>query len=234
MGGVVRGIGNLVGGVGGIASGVAGAIPGIGPIAGPVIGAITGGPLGFARSVGGNILQGNYGGGGGGGGGGDGGGGGGNGVNNFYSPIFGYDHPIYSTMPSMAPVPPAQNTAPPPPVQDTAPVPPAQNPAPYRPNPPPVPTTQNRSVYPPNHFDTNQYYLNIGREQGRFPPPAALAINRAQSGSGQVPFGIRPPQLGSGKSPLRQDILGPNRAPAGGITTLNRPGMGPLSRFGRR
>jgi hypothetical protein len=48
-----------------------------------------------------------------------------------------------------------------------------------------------------------------------------------------VPFGNRPPQLGSGKSPLRQDILGTNRAPAGGITTLNRPGLSPFSSFRR-
>ena len=65
MGGIVSGIGNAIGGIGGIASGVAGAIPGIGPIAGPIVGGLTGGPLGFASSLAGQALQGNYGGGGG-------------------------------------------------------------------------------------------------------------------------------------------------------------------------
>jgi hypothetical protein len=72
MGGVVSGIGDVVGdvvgGVGGIASSVAGAVPGIGPVLGPVVGGITGGPVGFATSLAGQALQGNYGGGGGGGG----------------------------------------------------------------------------------------------------------------------------------------------------------------------
>jgi hypothetical protein len=67
MGGVVKGIGNAIGGIGGIASGVANAIPGIGSIAGPIVGGLTGGPMGFATSLASNALQGNYGGGGGGG-----------------------------------------------------------------------------------------------------------------------------------------------------------------------
>ena len=66
MGGVVKGIGNAIGGIGGIASGVANAIPGIGSIAGPIVGGLTGGPMGFATSLASNALQGNYGGGGGG------------------------------------------------------------------------------------------------------------------------------------------------------------------------
>ena len=70
MGGVVSGIGDLVGGVGGAIGGLANNIPGIGPYIGPVVGGITGGPVGFASSLAGNALQGNYGGGGGGGGGG--------------------------------------------------------------------------------------------------------------------------------------------------------------------
>jgi len=226
MGGAVDAVGDLAGKVLDPVSTAAGAIPVVGPIAGPVIGGITGGPLGFATSVGGNILQGNYGGGGGGSGGNGGGGGGGDGGAGSYPGPVPYTPPFNPFLPTLYP----QNTAPVPPIQNTAPVPPTQNTAPYRPNPPPVPTTQNTAR---NSFDANQYYLNIGREQGRFPPPPPLAINRAQSGSGQVPFGNRPPQLGSGKSPLRQDLLGTNRAPVGGIATLNRPGMSPLSRFGR-
>ena len=70
MGGVVSSIGNAIGGIGGAVGSVANAIPGIGPYVGPVIGGITGGPLGFASSLAGNAIQGNYGGGGGGGGGG--------------------------------------------------------------------------------------------------------------------------------------------------------------------
>lgn len=72
MGGVVKGVGKAVGkavgGVGGVVSGVANQIPVIGPYVGPVVGGMTGGPLGFATSLAGNALQGNYGGGGGGGG----------------------------------------------------------------------------------------------------------------------------------------------------------------------
>ena len=62
MGGAVKAITS----VGNIASSVAGAIPGIGPIAGPIVGGLTGGPVGFATSLAGQALQGNYGGGGGG------------------------------------------------------------------------------------------------------------------------------------------------------------------------
>jgi hypothetical protein len=74
MGGVVSSVGDavgdVIGGVGGVVSGVANQIPVIGPYVGPVVGGITGGPVGFATSLAGNALQGNYGGGGGGGGGG--------------------------------------------------------------------------------------------------------------------------------------------------------------------
>jgi hypothetical protein len=48
---------------------IAGSLPVVGPIAGPVAGAITGGPVGFAKAVAGQAIQGNYSGGGGGGGG---------------------------------------------------------------------------------------------------------------------------------------------------------------------
>jgi len=64
MGGAVKGIGNAIGGVGGAIGGIANSIPGIGPYIGPVVGGITGGPVGFATSLAGNALQGNYGGGG--------------------------------------------------------------------------------------------------------------------------------------------------------------------------
>jgi len=63
-------VGDAIGGVGGVVSGVANQIPVIGPYVGPVVGGITGGPMGFATSLAGNALQGNYGGGGGSGGGG--------------------------------------------------------------------------------------------------------------------------------------------------------------------
>ena len=49
---------------------IAGSLPVVGPIAGPIAGAITGGPVGFAKAVAGQAIQGNYRGGGGGGGGG--------------------------------------------------------------------------------------------------------------------------------------------------------------------
>jgi hypothetical protein len=49
---------------------IAGSLPVVGPIAGPIAGAITGGPVGFAKAVAGQAIQGNYSGGGGGGGGG--------------------------------------------------------------------------------------------------------------------------------------------------------------------
>jgi hypothetical protein len=49
---------------------IAGSLPVVGPIAGPVAGAITGGPVGFAKAVASQAIQGNYSGGGGGGGGG--------------------------------------------------------------------------------------------------------------------------------------------------------------------
>lgn len=65
MGGAVSAIGNLVS----APATIAGAIPGIGKIAGPIVGGITGGPIGFATSLAGQAIQGNYGGGGGGGGG---------------------------------------------------------------------------------------------------------------------------------------------------------------------
>ena len=68
MGGVVSGLGNALGSVVSLPSTVAGAIPGVGKIAGPIVGGLTGGPLGFATSVAGQALQGNYGGGGGSGG----------------------------------------------------------------------------------------------------------------------------------------------------------------------
>jgi hypothetical protein len=55
---------------------IAGSIPVVGPIAGPVAGYITGGPMGAAKAIAGQAIQGNYNFGGGGGGGGDGGGGG--------------------------------------------------------------------------------------------------------------------------------------------------------------
>jgi hypothetical protein len=64
MGGAVSAIGDLVS----APATIAGAIPGVGPILGPVVGGITGGPVGFATSLAGQALQGNYGGGGGGGG----------------------------------------------------------------------------------------------------------------------------------------------------------------------
>jgi hypothetical protein len=64
MGGAVSAIGNLVS----APATIAGAIPGIGKIAGPIVGGITGGPVGFATSLAGQAIQGNYGGGGGGGG----------------------------------------------------------------------------------------------------------------------------------------------------------------------
>jgi hypothetical protein len=51
---------------------IAGSLPVVGPIAGPIAGAITGGPVGFAKAVAGQAIQGNYSGGGGGGGGGGG------------------------------------------------------------------------------------------------------------------------------------------------------------------
>jgi hypothetical protein len=66
MGGAVSAIGDLVS----APATIAGAIPGVGPILGPVVGGITGGPVGFATSLAGQAIQGNYGGGGGGGGGG--------------------------------------------------------------------------------------------------------------------------------------------------------------------
>jgi hypothetical protein len=49
---------------------IAGSLPVVGPIAGPIAGAITGGPVGFAKAVAGQAIQGNYSGGGGGGNGG--------------------------------------------------------------------------------------------------------------------------------------------------------------------
>ena len=52
---------------------IAGSLPVVGPIAGPIAGAITGGPVGFAKAVAGQAIQGNYSGGGGGGGGSSGG-----------------------------------------------------------------------------------------------------------------------------------------------------------------
>jgi len=98
MGGIVSGIGDVVGdvvgGVGGIASGVAGAIPGIGPYLGPVVGGITGGPVGFATSLAGNAIQGNYGGGGGGGGGSSSGGVGGT-TPTYAKPNFNYGNQTY-------------------------------------------------------------------------------------------------------------------------------------------
>jgi hypothetical protein len=67
MGGVVSGLGNALGSVVSLPSTIAGAIPGVGKIAGPIVGGLTGGPLGFATSLAGNALTGQYGGGGGGG-----------------------------------------------------------------------------------------------------------------------------------------------------------------------
>jgi hypothetical protein len=64
MGGAVSAIGDLVS----APATIAGAIPGVGKVLGPVVGGITGGPVGFATSLAGQALQGNYGGGGGGGG----------------------------------------------------------------------------------------------------------------------------------------------------------------------
>jgi len=64
MGGAVKAVGNLVS----APAAIAGAIPGVGKIAGPIVGGLTGGPLGFATSLAGQAIQGNYGGGGGGGG----------------------------------------------------------------------------------------------------------------------------------------------------------------------
>jgi hypothetical protein len=64
MGGAVKAVGNLVS----APAAIAGAIPGVGKIAGPIVGGLTGGPMGFATSLAGQAIQGNYGGGGGGGG----------------------------------------------------------------------------------------------------------------------------------------------------------------------
>lgn len=68
MGGFFGGVAKAVTSPASIITGAVGSIPGIGPIAGPIVGGITGGPIGFASSLAGQALQGNYGGGGGGGG----------------------------------------------------------------------------------------------------------------------------------------------------------------------
>jgi hypothetical protein len=88
MGGVVKSIGNAIGGIGGAVGSVANAIPGIGPYVGPVIGGITGGPVGFASSLAGNALSGNYGGGGG-------GGGSGGGAPTYAKPNYNYGNQTY-------------------------------------------------------------------------------------------------------------------------------------------
>lgn len=231
MGGVVDTVGDVVGGVGGAVNSAVQQVPGVGQVLGPAAGMMLGQtPLSaFGSSLGSQLFTGR-----GGNGGGDGGGGGGDGGAGPvpYTP---YTNPFLPTLyPNAYP----QNTAPLPPVQDTAPVPPVQNTAPYRPNPPPLPLSayipRQRSPVEQRNFElarqaqssgpltNNQIRLRETLERG-----GRAAANQALQQQ-QV---AAPPQLGSGQSPLRQNIMGPNRAPVGGIANLNRQ---PFGSFGRR